>query len=392
VDDAIRDRYFQDPLHVEHYGLPMSFREYEEVFVIRMQRTVFQRWKVETPFAQVGDVTIANGGEVAKELGLFPAEALKAQPSPFEHGEASKVPWSGWWWPAHPNGGQPQLWQPGGPYDKYERFVQSTGRPNPGVVAWEMENMRFYKPDEDWAGHCNGWAAAALLEPEPREAVTRGGITFSIGDQKGLLSGYHFGDEAAWVVGGKPDGTKPEQMRDALNLWMREKNRGFLANLYSGSTQVWSAPAYKYETLYGPDLNLGHRTHFRTKIWFADYHVGPNYVGTQVFGGEPKVYEYWIDGPLDAPTGSGWEGISATNSDFARPFHMWYPDPTTRSTLRWTPGLNYEIIKQLVPGAGTAPAEFARTAGSLGFLFDTGRDRAPLLPNSFWMPEGGDNQ
>lgn len=386
TDDAIRERYYANPRHIEHYGLPMSYRDYEEVFVIRAQRVVFQKWKVDTSFAQAGQVTIANGGDVAKEAGLFPAEALKSVPSPFEQGQANLTPWSGWWWPSHKNGGEPQIWQPNGPYDKYDRYVQSLGMPNPDVVGWEKANMRFEDEDEEWAGHCNGWAAAAILEPEPTAPVTVNGITFSVGDQKGLLSGYHFGDEAAWVVGGKPNGTTPQELRQVLELWLGEKNKPFLANLYSKDDQVWSAPAYRYETLYGPDATKPNVNHFRTKVWYADYHVGPNYVGTQIFGGEPKVYEYWLEGPVNNPTDGGWEGISATASDFAKPFHLWYPDPTTRNGRRWTPALRYDIIKEIVPGAGTAPAEFRAVAGMMGFRLG-GSGTTPLLPNSFWMPD-----
>ena len=33
------------------------------------------------------------------------------------------------------------------------------------VIDWERQEIRF--AGLSWAGHCNGWAAAALLEPEP---------------------------------------------------------------------------------------------------------------------------------------------------------------------------------------------------------------------------------
>ncbi|MDO8689389.1 MAG: hypothetical protein Q7R39_05165 [Dehalococcoidia bacterium] len=45
-------------------------------FVIRTQRAVFQQWKVDVPWASAGQVTIANGGDIAKETGLFPQEAV----------------------------------------------------------------------------------------------------------------------------------------------------------------------------------------------------------------------------------------------------------------------------------------------------------------------------
>ena len=121
------------------------------------------------------------------------------------------------------------------------------------MAGWNRANLRFFGPDEGWAGHCNGWAAASILEPEPTAPVTRNGITFSVGDQKGLLSGYHFGDEGAYLVGGRPDGVSPREFRDALQLFLGSKHQPILANIYARSSQVWSAPAYKFETIYGPD-------------------------------------------------------------------------------------------------------------------------------------------
>lgn len=47
--------------------------------VLRTQRTVFQLWKIDVPWARAGEVTLANGGEIAKKYGLFPIEALLPQ-------------------------------------------------------------------------------------------------------------------------------------------------------------------------------------------------------------------------------------------------------------------------------------------------------------------------
>ena len=38
------------------------------MFVIRTQKAVFQQWKEDVPWAKAGEVTIANGVDVAKEL------------------------------------------------------------------------------------------------------------------------------------------------------------------------------------------------------------------------------------------------------------------------------------------------------------------------------------
>jgi S1-C subfamily serine protease len=72
---AIKARYFADPDPIAHFGLPQSYADEGAVLVVRCQRAVFQQWKVAEPWAEAGEVTIANGGDVAKALGVLPADA-----------------------------------------------------------------------------------------------------------------------------------------------------------------------------------------------------------------------------------------------------------------------------------------------------------------------------
>ncbi len=85
---AIKTLYFADADPVDHFGLPMSAADEGNSFVIRCQRVVFQYWKqdihgrrvsLRSPAgvsAHAGQVTIANGGDLAKEAGLFPTAAV----------------------------------------------------------------------------------------------------------------------------------------------------------------------------------------------------------------------------------------------------------------------------------------------------------------------------
>jgi S1-C subfamily serine protease len=72
---AIKARYFADPDPIAHFGLPQSYADEGAVLVVRCQRAVFQQWKVAEPWAEAGEVTIANGGDVAKALGVLPVGA-----------------------------------------------------------------------------------------------------------------------------------------------------------------------------------------------------------------------------------------------------------------------------------------------------------------------------
>ena len=70
----------------------------------------------------------------------------------------------------------------------------STGRNPWDILSWELLN-HWSPAGSSWWGHCNGWAAAAILTDEPREPVTVSfgaedefSLQLSTADQKGLLT------------------------------------------------------------------------------------------------------------------------------------------------------------------------------------------------------------
>ena len=77
---AIKARYFADPDPIDDFGLPQAAQDFGGVFVIRCQRAAFQQWRIATPFARIGDVTIVNAGDLAKEFGIVPAPATVPGP------------------------------------------------------------------------------------------------------------------------------------------------------------------------------------------------------------------------------------------------------------------------------------------------------------------------
>jgi len=89
ANPAIRAAYWGDSDPLSHFGLPMSSADFGSVFVVRAQRAVFQYWRTDVPWAPAGSVTVGNGGDVAKEAGLFPAEVTTPQ-------EAEAVPRIRW--------------------------------------------------------------------------------------------------------------------------------------------------------------------------------------------------------------------------------------------------------------------------------------------------------
>jgi hypothetical protein len=90
TNPAIRSRYFSvaDPLNV--FGLPVSrVEDMGNHFAVRTQRAVFQQWKEAVPWAAAGQVTIANGGDIAKELNWLPAAALQPESGPSAGGPST---------------------------------------------------------------------------------------------------------------------------------------------------------------------------------------------------------------------------------------------------------------------------------------------------------------
>src|SRR5437879_5503452 len=91
------------------------------------------------------------------------------------------IPWSGWWWAAKTGNlvlgyrGEP------GPLVKHD---QVSGKHS---ATWEQGNpYHFNLTGPEWWGHCHAWAAAAILEPQPVQDVQQQGMTFHVGDMKGL--------------------------------------------------------------------------------------------------------------------------------------------------------------------------------------------------------------
>lgn len=82
---AIKDYYYQGGQDMAFllYGLPLSPAADKGEFVaMRFQRGALIQWKKDMPWAKAGDVTTANVGDLAKELGIIPAAALEPEAAP----------------------------------------------------------------------------------------------------------------------------------------------------------------------------------------------------------------------------------------------------------------------------------------------------------------------
>ena len=85
AEPALRARFDSVADPVLWFGLPQS-RVWESedglLRTIRLQRAVLQLWTRDVPWAPAGTVTVANGGDEAKALGLWPDPATVPEPAP----------------------------------------------------------------------------------------------------------------------------------------------------------------------------------------------------------------------------------------------------------------------------------------------------------------------
>jgi hypothetical protein len=82
VPASLKARFLADPDWIDHYGLPVATHEYPNSVVVRAQRATFQYWKDDVPWAHKGDVSVANGGDLAKEAGVWPWLAVTPENAP----------------------------------------------------------------------------------------------------------------------------------------------------------------------------------------------------------------------------------------------------------------------------------------------------------------------
>jgi hypothetical protein len=79
---VVKQRFLADEQWLDHYGLPVAVQDFSNSIVVRAQRATFQYWKEAVPWAAKGSVSVANGGDLAKEAGLFPWLAVTPENAP----------------------------------------------------------------------------------------------------------------------------------------------------------------------------------------------------------------------------------------------------------------------------------------------------------------------
>jgi competence ComEA-like helix-hairpin-helix protein len=143
------------------------------------------------------------------------------------------------------------------PMDKFALVQYDRGNtyPNPFLISgWEILNS--YNPGgESWWGHCNGWAAAAILVNEPREEVEvdlgDGKVTFTTADQKGLITESHYSTRSQFYgarYNGDDDDVSdltPKAFHQLVTFFIDEVGVPMVFDT-TATEAVWNFPAYAY--------------------------------------------------------------------------------------------------------------------------------------------------
>ena len=142
------------------------------------------------------------------------------------------------------------------PMDKFALkmyFDNSLPGNNPFFLsAWEILNS--YNPSGgSWWGHCNGWAAAAILTNEPRESIdvqiNSNTVPMTVADQKGLLTESHYSTYSRFYGSRYRDegddiaDLHPKAFHNIINFYIRSQRVPLVFDTTAGDA-VWNFPAY----------------------------------------------------------------------------------------------------------------------------------------------------
>lgn len=263
-----------------------------------------------------------------------------------------KMPWSGYWW-SRREGKLAKGWasHAESPMQRYDRYVMSRTGNNPGAQAWEQKN-HCNPTAPSWWGHCNGWAAASIMEPEPCRTRMLNGITFTVADQKALLSEMCM-DVRALFYGNRQNDIslatqdiRPDRFHRLLIENIKKRGRGIVADT-SWSRSVWNFPICGYETEWAPIWFFHNRVWVTTTVHFATDGVKPEFVGTETF---TQTYHYILNlNDRGEVIGGFWDPRSL----WSHPDFVWIPVADVPAEGGENPRLSSRFVHEIT---GAAPA------------------------------------
>ena len=239
---------------------------------------------------------------------------------------ASRVPWSGYWWP-HSEGalvtGNDYYDHPA-PLEKYDLLTLGV---YPSTLS-RWYNTTYYDPYAPaWYGHCLAWSKASMLENYDIFPSSEDNIHFRVGDKKGLLTIAHNKD--LYELG--------DQTASTFHFWLlnyiKDQSTPFIADLDT-SAQKWYYPIFKYEL---ESVTRGNIESVSVTVYYVSNFVHPDFMGAEI-----QTIDYTYDLELDNDGNimyGSWTGDSVVN----HPHLLFYP----LQQFSDAPGLNYLKVKQI---------------------------------------------
>ena len=128
-------------------------------------------------------------GDARYDAGQWLPLVTQARALPLR-GRPAQRPWNAYWWPYNA-GGLNHRWLSPHELSPIEKLDAVSGHAAHEASRWEAASHPSNVP---WGGQCDGYATAAIMEPEPRFPVLDQGVCFASGDVKGLLGAIYMGD------------------------------------------------------------------------------------------------------------------------------------------------------------------------------------------------------
>ncbi len=204
-------------------------------------------------------------------------------------------PWAGYWYPFR---GNDLFGNDSSPLRKLDRAMHASGSATTSAETERRHRDLFYA--DSWEGLCSAWAVAATVSPEPKRDLVAHGVTFSVSDQKALLTkayeryptktyGVRYNGDA------ETDGTiqdlRPEAFHRLFLSLLGEKKLPFVIDDESG-IEVWSKPVYRVRWSVSKDPEVPNAYYVKALPWMTRHRSDITTAPTTSADIAAPVYEY----------------------------------------------------------------------------------------------------
>ena len=271
-----------------------------------LRKVLASEANVETPVTTVAykerEFQVVAG--IMKEFGdLYIGESVRnSTGTQLAEDYSVPMPWGGYWYPLRADdlfGGTDS------PMRKFDRatHIQSSD--------WEVAHK--ITSSETWEGLCGAWAVASVSTKEPDHEVIYNGESFSISDQKALLTkafehyptknyGIRYNGDAE--SDGLRSDIRPEAFHRIAESYLREQKKPFIIDDDAG-IEVWNKPVYRMRTVINKDPEKANAFTVQTWLWLVRqrFEIKDDKTSdADRLAPPPLTYRLYVD-PLDTNAG-----------------------------------------------------------------------------------------